>query len=125
MFMILLEGVDKITKESKAAAHQFGRQMEYGMIKGAGYLQAKAQKITPWKSGTLRRSARTVNVGGEGFDADIVVHFGVGASYAIFVHENTRAHHKKGTQAKFLESPARNYRKQILQIIRDTAVRGF
>ena len=38
-------------------------------------------------------------------------------SYALKVHEDMEARHKQGKQAKYLESPAREFQMEIAQII--------
>ena len=48
---------------------------------------------------------------------------GYSQSYSIFVHENLAAHHPVG-QAKFLEYPARKYRREITDIVVTAIRRG-
>jgi hypothetical protein len=43
--------------------------------------------------------------------------------YAIFVHENLTAHHNVG-QAKFLEQPARQFSKDIAQVVSKAVKNG-
>ena len=51
-------------------------------------------------------------------DARIKVVVGYEAPYAIYVHENLEAYHKPPTQAKYLEQPSRERKKEILLEIR-------
>jgi len=51
-----------------------------------------------------------------------VVQTGYSQNYAIYVHENQGATHKEGKQSKYLESPARRYRKEISDVIRRTYI---
>lgn len=50
-------------------------------------------------------------------DAKKKVVIGYTQSYALMVHENTEAQHKKGKQAKYLEDPARRLRKELASIV--------
>ncbi len=76
------------------------------------FLQAESQKLCPVKTGALRNSAGS-RVDGFGFDAVGKVFYR--QKYALWVHENLDAHHTVG-QAKFLEQPAREKRKQIIDV---------
>lgn len=49
---------------------------------------------------------------------------GFAAEYCIFVHERTDLKHAPPTQAKFLEQPARQFRRQIGGVIRFALQRG-
>lgn len=42
------------------------------------------------------------------------------APYAVYVHEDLEAFHPGGGQAKFLEQPARQYRPDMINIVRRT-----
>ena len=53
----------------------------------------------------------------EGFDTDVIVHYGAGADYAVYVHEDMNARHKPGKTAKYLERPAREKKNEIFKII--------
>ena len=115
--LIKITGIDKVLRNLKKATKNMSQKAEIGLKKGGLFLQREAQKITPVDLTNLRPSARTDNVGGSGFDADIVVHFGAGADYAVYVHEDLEARHKAPTSAKFLEKPAREKIKEIFKII--------
>lgn len=52
------------------------------------------------------------------------LHVGFAAPYCVFVHERTDVYHAPPTQAKFLEQPARQYRRQIGGVIRFALQRG-
>lgn len=49
--------------------------------------------------------------------ASPVVVVGYSQRYAVYVHENLDASHKRGKQAKFLESPARSMQPQLAKTI--------
>ena len=86
-------------------------------VKRAGLLiQRESQKIVPVDTGNLKNGART-RAEGRGFDTKVTVSYQ--AAYAVFVHEDLNATHKKGKTAKFLERAVKeNYRK-IRQTVRD------
>src|SRR4051812_14139191 len=42
---------------------------------------------------------------------------GFSAKYSIFVHEDLEARHPNGGQAKYLEQPARQYAKELADIV--------
>lgn len=52
-----------------------------------------------------------------GFDTDVIVHYGAGADYAVYVHEDMNARHKPCKTAKYLERPAREKKNEIFKII--------
>lgn len=54
---------------------------------------------------------------GKAADNNEPVIVGYSQKYALIVHENLTAHHKEGKQAKYLETPARAYVKQIANIV--------
>ena len=146
MQLARVSGLSAIIKALRnAGGTKIAPAVARGLKKGGLFLQAKSQEIVPVQMSTLKNSAFTRNVGGGGFDADIVV--GYTADYSVFVHEDlTKAHGrdfniehteeiaaavktKRGTakggmflrgenqQAKFLERPARENRRQILNIV--------
>jgi hypothetical protein len=92
-----------------------GKRVERGLKNGALFLQRQSTKVVPIDKNVLRPSVNTRNVGGEGFKTDMVVSYTT--EYAVYVHEDLNAQHKEGKQAKFLEGPARDNKKEIFQII--------
>jgi hypothetical protein len=143
--LVQVQGVPAFLSRLRAANANIGAGVHRGLIRGGRYLQRKSQEIVPVQLGDLKRSAFTRNIGGFGFNADIIV--GYTAKYAVYVHEDLQKRHgrafnlhyakqiaaakgkKAGTaaggmfkrgdeeQAKFLEKPAREERKFILGII--------
>lgn len=137
--------LQKLTAAKGVIAYNVGR----GLKKGGLHLLRATDKYTPVQLGNLKNSKFCRNVGGGGFDADVVV--GFTADYAAVVHEDMeKAHGEKfnvlhaeeiaaavgtprGTakggmfargedqQAKFLERPAREERLPILKIIQKEA----
>lgn len=43
-------------------------------------------------------------------------------NYGLYVHERLDLNHPNGGQAKFLEQPAREYRRQIINVIKNSYV---
>ena len=143
--MTRISGMSIILRNLRGAGDKIASAVERGLVKGGRHLQRKSQEIVPVQMGTLKASAGTRNIGGKGFDADVVVLYNT--AYAVFVHEDmTKAHGKEfnikhadeiaaaagtpaGTakggmflrgenqQAKFLESPVREERRTILKMI--------
>jgi hypothetical protein len=114
-------GVSNVIRNLKKANVKIGNGLSKGLKRGGLFLQRESQLIVPVDLGILNKTANTVNIGGEGFATDIVVHYGDGVNYAIFVHEDLEARHKPGKTAKYLEKPAREKRREILNIISEEA----
>jgi len=117
-----LKGLPVVLGKLTRAKGMIGGNVERGMVMGGQFLQRCSQQVVPVLTGNLKGSADTRNVGGKGFDVDVVVSYG--AEYAIYVHENVFARHKSGKQAKFLEQPARERRGEIIQIVKQFAELG-
>lgn len=111
-----VKGMDKLLKEMKRQGEKTAKRFEKGMKKAGLFLQRESQKIVPIDTGVLRSSAFT-RAEGKGFS--VIVWVGYTAYYAIYVHEDLNAQHAEGKQAKYLESPAREKRKEMIQLIRD------
>jgi hypothetical protein len=112
-----ITGMTQVLANMKKSTVVLGKQMETGLKKGGLFLQRESMKIVPVDLNNLRPSARTDNVGGSGLSADIVVHYGAGADYAVYVHEDMDAKHKPGKTAKYLERPALEKKNEIFNII--------
>jgi hypothetical protein len=96
---------------------------ENGMVKGALVVQAAAVKQTPIDLGPLRASyAGSPRQIGSGFDTNVEI--ACGTEYAIYVHEDLNAKHAAGTNAKFLERPARQLSDTVQKIVAKETMRG-
>jgi hypothetical protein len=145
MALTNVTGLEKVLKNLDRANVKIGEAVARGLVKGGLVLQAASMDIVPVQLGNLKASCFTRNVGGKGFDTDVVV--GYTAGYAVYVHEDlTKTHGKefnalhaeeiaaaagtpRGTakggmfprgenqQAKFLERPMREKRIEILKIV--------
>ena len=114
----------------KKADKELGKKYEQAVVQGAIFLFGKSQDIVPVDQGNLRASG---GVRKEGTGWDTVAYVYYTADYAVYVHENVRML-LKGTprpthgnywdagngpgSSKFLERPARQYRKEIIRVIR-------
>ena len=140
-------GIKQIMAKARKANTRITKNAVRGLKMGGVFLLRKSQEIVPVQFGTLKASGFTRNIGDEGSGADIVVGYGADVDYAVFVHEDlTKAHGREfnikyqkqitaanvagkdtvkggmfrrgeNQQAKFLEQPAREYRKQIIKIV--------
>lgn len=153
-FGVQVEGTEEVLANLNDQIKTLPHATRRGLIKAGFFLQRKSQKIVPVDLGNLRSSAFTAWKGGSSstskrfkspaMSADhekavagakavasmagknnpaVVV--GYSAYYAIYVHENLEAKHKKGKVAKFLERPLNDYRADLFNIIRKDAVKGM
>ena len=113
--MIKITGVSNVIGRLIKTTQAYEKDVPRKLLKGGLFLQRKSQLIVPIDEDNLRPGAFTRNIGGGGFKADVIV--GYVAEYAVYVHENMEARHKPGKEAKFLEKPAKEKRKEILEII--------
>lgn len=81
-----------------------------GLKEAAEYLLDKALQIVPIDEGTLANSGNTSVDGNEA-----TVYFDT--PYAITQHEDMTLEHKNGRRAKYLESPLKENRQKLQDII--------
>ena len=116
--LVRITGVQKVLANLRKAEGLYGRALAVGLKRGGLFLQRESQKIVPIELGHLKGGAFTRALG-VGVKTDVIV--GYAAGYAVYVHEDLQARHKKGKTAKYLEIPARTKRREIMQEI----VNGF
>jgi len=143
MKMLELKGLPQVLSKLKGATTDIKNDAGRGLKKGGLFLQRESQKIVPVQLGNLKNSAFTRSQG-SGLRTDVTV--GYTAEYAAYVHEDLdKAHGKEFNvkhadeianaskkartaagglfnrgeeqQAKFLETPARTKRTEMLAII--------
>jgi len=119
--MIKITGMPKVLANLKKSKSTVAAGAERGLKQAGLFLQRESQKIVPVDTTNLKGGAFTRNIGGSGFDADVVV--GYVADYAVYVHEDLQAKHKPGKQAKYLEQPAREKKGEIIKIIKEESRR--
>lgn len=113
---VIFKGIEKLIARFRGMPHKYGTGFERGLVKGALLIQASAVKQTPIDLGPLRGSyAGSPRKTGKGFDTSVEV--ACGTYYAIYVHENLTAYHNPGTNAKFLEKPARELSPTVKAIV--------
>jgi hypothetical protein len=115
-----ISGVNTVINNLRRSRRVLGDRVSVGLRKGALFLQRKSQEIVPVDLNNLRPSAFTRNVGGKGFQTDMVV--GYTADYAVYVHEDLEAKHKPGKKAKYLEGPAMEFKDDIIKVIAEESV---
>lgn len=143
--IVRVSGLPTVLRNLRQAGDKIAQATAKGLVKGGLHLQRKSQQIVPVQLGDLKNSAGTRNIGGMGFDADVIVFYNT--DYAVYVHEDlTKAHGRefnikhadeiaaavgtpRGTaqggmflrgenqQAKYLERPAREERAAIIKIV--------
>lgn len=133
--VVKIEGIKQLVKNAGMYRRNFAFAIERGLKRGGLFLQRESQKLVPVNTGNLKASATTRAIN-SGLDTQVQV--GYTAKYAIFVHEAVemklkglprgaagkgkgyRGHYwdprGKG-QAKFLEQPAKEKRKEIRDIV--------
>jgi len=143
MKMIKLEGLPQVLSKLRSATVDMQNKAGRGLKLGGLFLQRESQKIVPKQLGNLHNSAFTRSTGA-GLHTDVTV--GYTAEYATYVHEDMDKAHgaafnikhaseisnatkrqrtaagglfNRGEeqQAKFLETPARTKRTEMLAII--------
>lgn len=135
-------------KQLNREIRQIERRTLQGMVEGAELIRADAQRITPVDTGNLKNSAFVVwprgGTGGGGSfrgedsgrmsaehskavadarrlaGSDGVV-IGFSAYYAVYVHENEKAHHAGSGEAKFLEKAVRRNENKVVIVIKRRA----
>jgi len=137
--LVKIDGVRDIQRNLCKADSRIRKALERGVVKAGLYIQRESQRIVPVDTGNLKASAFTRKIG-SGVKFDVIV--GYTASYAIYVHENIEEKNKgeprprrrgvdRGNfwdppgrgQSKFLETPAREGKRRLIQIVRKEAER--
>lgn len=132
-----ISGLPQVLNKLRTSAKpKIGTAVARGLKKAGLALLRESQQLVPVDTGNLRGTGKCRNVGGSGFDADVVVAYGgENCNYAVYVHEDTTKKHGAAynaaygsegeklrgekQQAKFLEQPAREMRSELIKIIVD------
>jgi hypothetical protein len=118
-----LVGFEKMKARLEGLPVKWQSAHKRALLKAGLFLQRESQEICPVKTGALRNSARTWAEPPSGGGFNVIVYVGyIGVLYAIIQHENLEFHHKEGTQAKFLENPAREKRLEILKVYQEALI---
>lgn len=113
-------GAKDIQNALKKKVRGTGKKFEKALEKGAKLILRESKKLVPVASGALKNSGRIVKTGSY-FKTQVAVTYTM--RYAIYVHEDLTARHKKGKSAKFLEIPIKRNRQAIMAEIKK-ATRG-
>ena len=79
-----------------------------------GTIMAESLEEVPVRTGQLRRSGAVNEPRKQG--RKIVIEFGYGTDYAVYVHENLNNRHKPPTKAKYLEDPVKRNIRRIPEL---------
>lgn len=97
---------DAMAANAASAVGGLRQAIRKAVYKWALPLLAKMQAQTPIDKGPLRASLRIEGPTESGDKLSLsFVAGGPSAPYAVYVHENLRARHASGTNAKFIERP--------------------
>ena len=124
--MAVTTGLATILTNLNREIDKIGEGAERGALAAAFFVQGEAQRGVPVEYGKLRASAYTQAIprGGE---------VGFTAEYAVYVHENLEVHAGQARRSglgvywgpaghpKYLETPLKEKRPEILEIIRREA----
>lgn len=112
--MIKITGAGKVITRMRRATVGITANLERNLMRAGLYVQRESMKIVPIDENVLRSSARTRSIGSV-LRPDVVVSYRT--DYAVYVHEDMKAKHKKGKTAKFLERVIREKKIEIFRII--------
>ena len=111
---IQITGIARTKKRVDALARADKKALRRGMAKAGRFLLRESKKLVPVKTGKLKASGSSKVLNNSVNKPEYVVSYK--KRYAIYVHENLHVFHPVG-QAKFLEQPAREYRRTLIHII--------
>lgn len=114
----MIDGLPQLQAQLKRIRRKYEKGYSVGLKRAGLFVQRKSQEIVPIEFGILKNSART-EADGSRFDTKVSVMYL--ASYAVYVHENTRARHAPGKTAKFLTKPLEEHSRNgnILRIVKE------
>lgn len=118
--MFEVEGKEKVIQGIKKYHRRAGGAYSKGLEKALLFLKKKSNEIAPIKTGALIDQSM-VTLQGRGYDREGAVVYGpfgtVSARYAVIQHEMFEQKREPGRRWKYLESPFRRYRMEMLRII--------
>lgn len=118
-----IEGLQDIIRSIRFTKEKHAPAIERGLIAAAGALLDWSKELVPVDTGLLYSSGQASHQG-SGYETIAEVAYGSGgAYYAIYVHEDLNVYHPNG-QAKYLEQPARERRRELRQIVREEVLRS-
>ena len=103
---IELVGAEDLAKILALAGAKAVPALKQALTEEAQIVFRDSQRLVPVDTGTLRRSGIIIPVRERGSLIEVAMGYGGAASsYALRQHENLQYRHKKGQQAKYLETP--------------------
>ena len=115
-----VKNIKTLLRKLDALEKGYSKGLERGLLKAGLKLQREAQKLVPIDTGALKASART-ELDKTSAKMNVTVMFT--QYYAIWVHEDLTSYHPVG-QAKYLETPYRRLKKELIQLVIDEAKKG-
>jgi hypothetical protein len=113
---VTVTGLNGVLNKLKIFHTLSATKIEANLKKAGLFVQRESQLIVPIDKGPLKASART-EADGKGFKTHVIVHYGRGVNYAVYVHENMNNRHKTGKRAKYLEAVCREKKPEIFDIV--------
>lgn len=112
-------GIEKVLKRFDLSKKGAENGLRIGLTKAALHLLQKSIAIVPVRTAALQKTGKISDITGTKEKMGISVGFGAGnkVDYAIPVHERADLRHKEGKTYKFLERPAKEERKAILDAV--------
>jgi hypothetical protein len=116
--MAKVTGGEKLVRQLRSVRKQYSAGLARGVRKAAAHILRRAQKLVPYLTGELEESGH-LEERKKGGDVSVDIVFE--KPYAIVQHENLDFEHPNGRQAKYLETPIREDKDLIQEIIRKEA----
>ena len=114
---VRVEGIDRTKGKLEKLAKENKQKLRDGMWTAGRFLLRESQKLVPVDTGALKASGKVLVRNNSDDAPEYIVTYGNGeVSYAVYQHENLDYFHETG-QAKFLEQPAREYRKTMIDMV--------
>ena len=107
-------GIPESRKALRNLSKAAQKGAEKGVKKATKFLLKETLKVTPIKTGKLRKSGQT-RYTGKGYKKVGKIWFT--ARYAIYVHEDESKKHESPTRSKFLQATMWKYRKTTREIV--------
>ena len=71
--LIRIKGMNKVLSNLKRVSSNFEAGVERGLKSAGLFVQRESQRIVPVDTSNLKGGAFTRNIGGKGFDTDVIV----------------------------------------------------
>jgi len=126
-FKIEIKGLNRLIRKMDALGGNVNREIAPALFQEAEEIMGRSKELVPVDTGVLRSSGHVQRPKTDRNGVQVTLGYGGPAeAYALAVHENLQASHKKGQQAKYLEQPFLEAAPRIKQAVRralDKAIR--